>query len=41
VAAVAGAPFGAPGYIRFSYASSEEDIDGGIRAIRAAIALQR
>jgi aspartate aminotransferase len=41
VAAVAGAPFGAPGYIRFSYACSEEDIDGGIQAIRAAIALQR
>ncbi len=41
VAAIAGTPFGAPGYIRFSYACSEEDIDGGIGAIRAAIAAQR
>jgi aspartate aminotransferase len=41
VATVAGAPFGAPGYIRFSYACSEDDIDGGIKAMRDAIALQR
>jgi aspartate aminotransferase len=41
VATVAGTPFGAPGYLRFSYACSEDDIDGGIRAIRAAIAAQR
>jgi aspartate aminotransferase len=41
VATVAGAPFGAPGYIRFSYACSEEDIEGGILAIRKAIAAQR
>jgi aspartate aminotransferase len=41
VATVAGAPFGAPGYIRFSYACSEADIEGGILAIRAAIAAQR
>ena len=41
VATVAGAPFGAPGYIRFSYACSEQDIEGGILAIRAAIAAQR
>jgi aspartate aminotransferase len=41
VASVAGTPFGAPGYIRFSYACSEADIEGGIQAIRAAIAVQR
>ena len=41
VASVAGAPFGAPGYVRFSYACSEDDIDGGIQAIRDAIAAQR
>ncbi len=29
VATVPGTPFGAPGYLRFSYACSEEDIDGG------------
>lgn len=36
VASVAGTPFGAPGYIRFSYASSEEDIAAGIEAIQQA-----
>jgi aspartate aminotransferase len=41
VAAVAGAPFGAPGYMRFSYACSEEDIENGIRAIRQAISEPR
>jgi aspartate aminotransferase len=41
VATVAGTPFGAPGYLRFSYACSEDDIAGGIRAIREAIAAQR
>ena len=41
VATVAGTPFGAPGYLRFSYACSEQDIDDGIAAIRAAIAAQR
>jgi aspartate aminotransferase len=41
VATVAGTPFGAPGYLRFSYASSEQDIEDGIEAIRAAIAAQR
>jgi aspartate aminotransferase len=41
VAAVPGAPFGAPGYLRFSYACSEDEIDGGIQAMRDAIALQR
>jgi aspartate aminotransferase len=38
VAAVAGTPFGAPGYIRFSYACSEEEIEGGLRAMRDVIA---
>ncbi|MDI1445800.1 pyridoxal phosphate-dependent aminotransferase [Polyangium sp. 6x1] len=41
VASVAGTPFGAPGYVRFSYACSESDIDGGIEAIRAVIAAAR
>lgn len=36
VASVAGTPFGAPGYIRFSYASSEDDISAGIEAIHRA-----
>jgi len=37
VATVAGTPFGAPGYLRFSYACSEEDIEAGVAAIRAAV----
>lgn len=37
VAGVPGTPFGAPGYIRFSYASSIETIDAGVAAIRAAV----
>lgn len=37
VAGVPGTPFGAPGYIRFSYASSIETIDAGIAAIREAV----
>jgi aspartate aminotransferase len=37
VASVAGSPFGAPGYVRFSYACSEEDITAGIEAIRRAL----
>ncbi|MDI1475861.1 pyridoxal phosphate-dependent aminotransferase [Polyangium sp. y55x31] len=41
VASVAGTPFGAPGYVRFSYACSESDIDGGIEAIRAAVTASR
>src|SRR6185369_5843299 len=41
VAAVAGSPFGAPGYMRLSYACSEDDIEQGIAAIRAAIAAAR
>jgi aspartate aminotransferase len=36
VAAVPGRGFGAPGYVRFSYAASEERIAAGIEAIRAA-----
>lgn len=38
VAGVPGTPFGAPGYIRFSYASSVETIDAGVAAIREAVA---
>jgi aspartate aminotransferase len=38
VAAVPGAPFGAPGYLRFSYACAVETIDQGIGAIREAVA---
>jgi aspartate aminotransferase len=38
VAAVAGTPFGAPGYLRFSYACSVETIDEGLSAVRRAIA---
>ena len=38
VATVAGTPFGAPGYIRFSFASSLETIDAGIQAMKDAIA---
>jgi len=34
---VPGGPFGAPGYVRFSYAASEERIAGGIAAIRRAV----
>lgn len=36
VASVAGTPFGAPGYLRFSYACSEDDISAGIEAIQRA-----
>ena len=38
VATVPGGPFGAPGYVRFSYATNEERIAKGIEAIRTAIA---
>jgi aspartate aminotransferase len=38
VVGVPGAAFGAPGYVRFSYACSEEDIEGGLVAMRSAIA---
>ncbi len=37
VASVPGGPFGAPGYVRFSYATNEERIAKGIASIRAAI----
>ncbi len=41
VATVPGGSFGAPGYVRFSYATSEERIAKGIESIRAAIAASR
>lgn len=41
VATVAGTPFGAPGYLRFSYACAEAEIEAGIQAIRQAIAAAR
>jgi aspartate aminotransferase len=37
VAAVPGGAFGAPGYIRFSYATNDERIRQGIASMRAAI----
>jgi aspartate aminotransferase len=37
VATVPGGPFGAPGYVRFSYATSEERIALGLASIRKAI----
>ena len=37
VAAVPGSAFGAPGYLRFSYATSEAIIDQGIASLRAAV----
>jgi len=36
-ATVAGTPFGAPGYLRLSYACDEADIEAGIAAIRRTI----
>jgi len=41
VATVAGTPFGAPGYLRFSYATGEDEIREGIDAMRGAIAAAR
>jgi len=41
VAAVPGGAFGAPGYVRFSYAASEERIAAGIAAIRRAVEQSR
>jgi aspartate aminotransferase len=41
VATVAGSPFGAPGYLRFSYACSEEEIDLGLAAIQRCVAASR
>ena len=38
VTTVAGTPFGAPGYLRFSYACSEEEIEQGIAAIQRSVA---
>ncbi|MFO0677858.1 MAG: pyridoxal phosphate-dependent aminotransferase [Polyangiaceae bacterium] len=38
VAAVPGGAFGAPGFVRFSYATSEDRIEKGIAAIQRAIA---
>jgi aspartate aminotransferase len=37
IAAVAGTPFGAPGYVRFSYAASEQVIDEALAALRDAV----
>jgi aspartate aminotransferase len=37
IAAVPGSAFGAPGYVRFSYATSEERIRAGLASLRAAI----
>ena len=36
-AAVPGSAFGAPGYLRFSYATSEETIETGLAAAKAAV----
>lgn len=41
VVGVPGEPFGAPGYIRFSYATSEDRIRAGLDAMRAAIGAAR
>jgi aspartate aminotransferase len=41
VGAVPGEPFGAPGYIRFSYATNEERITAGIASLRAAVEAAR
>ncbi len=41
VASVAGGSFGAPGYLRFSYATNEARIAGGIESIKAALAKAR
>ena len=38
VATVGGTPFGAPGFLRLSYAVSEDDIRGGVEGIKAALA---
>jgi aspartate aminotransferase len=37
VASVGGGPFGAPGFVRFSYATSEERIKAGIASMKNAI----
>lgn len=41
VACVPGSGFGAAGYMRFSYASSEPRIDAGLASLRKAVALLR
>jgi aspartate aminotransferase len=41
VAAVPGGAFGAPGYLRFSYAASEQRISAGIAAIRSVVEAAR
>ena len=41
VVGVPGTPFGAPGYIRFSYATNEEKIRAGLDAMRTAIGAAR
>jgi aspartate aminotransferase len=41
VATVPGGAFGAPGYVRFSYATSEERIRGGLAQIRRAVDASR
>lgn len=41
VAAVPGTPFGAPGYMRFSYTCSDADIDEGLESIRRCVASAR
>jgi aspartate aminotransferase len=41
VAAVPGGAFGAPGYVRFSYATNEERIQNGIASIKRAIEAAR
>lgn len=41
VAAVPGGAFGAPGYVRFSYATSPERILAGVASIKAAVARAR
>jgi aspartate aminotransferase len=37
VAAVPGGAFGAPGYVRFSYATSEDRIKGGLASIKRVV----
>lgn len=41
VASVPGGPFGAPGYVRFSYATNEERIGAGLASVRAAVEARR
>lgn len=38
IAAVAGSPFGTDGYIRFSYATSMEQLEDAVKRIKAAVA---